>query len=69
MGKRFSKLTRQSMRLLLAGKALTEHGITFRREASGDGVYSVNIMVDRRRIHRVVGRSLKALRDTRPKSS
>jgi len=49
-------LTHQSLRVLLAGKALTEHGITFRREASGDGVYSVNIMVDRRRIHRVVGR-------------
>ncbi|WP_417210084.1 tyrosine-type recombinase/integrase [Antarctobacter sp.] len=33
-----------------------EHGITFRRDVNGDGVYSINIMVDRRRIHRVIGR-------------
>lgn len=56
MAIRFSKLTRPLIRSLLAGGTITEHGITFRREPSGDGVYSINIMVDRRRIHRVIGR-------------
>jgi integrase len=36
--------------------ALSEHGVTYRRDATGDGVFSVNIMVDRQRIHRVIGR-------------
>ena len=35
---------------------LTEHGITFDRLADGDGRYTVNIMVDGQRIHRVVGK-------------
>lgn len=56
MSRRFTKLTRPAIRLLKPNQSITEHGISFRREASGDGVYSVNIMVDRRRIHRVVGR-------------
>lgn len=52
----FQKLTRPSMRKLGAGDAITEHGITFARLANGDGVFSVNIMVDRQRVHRVIGR-------------
>ncbi|MSR09704.1 MAG: site-specific integrase [Gammaproteobacteria bacterium] len=52
----FSKLTRPAMRKLPPGKKLTEHGITFERSAQGDGMFSVNIMVDGQRIHRVVGR-------------
>jgi integrase len=56
MAKRFEKLTRAKMRNLSPGETLNEGGITFRRDASGDGVFSVNIMVDRRRIHRVIGR-------------
>ncbi len=56
MAKRFSKLTRPAMRTLPAKQSISEHGITFRRDASGDGVFSVNVMVDRRRIHRVIGR-------------
>jgi integrase len=55
MAKRFSKITRPAMRTLSSG-AISEHGITFRRDATGDGVFSVNIMVDRQRIHRVIGR-------------
>ncbi len=47
----FSELTRPAIRALKAGKSLTEHGITFRRDAIGDGVFSINTMVDRRRIH------------------
>jgi integrase len=52
----FQKLTRSNLKRLHAGDKVTEHGITFERLANGDGVYSVNIMVDRVRIHRVVGR-------------
>jgi len=56
MAKRFEKLTRTKIRTLNPGETITEGGITFRREPSGDGLFSVNIMVDRRRIHRVIGR-------------
>jgi integrase len=56
MRKSFVKLTRLLMRKLESGERITEHGITFERLADGDGLFSVNIMVDRRRIHRSVGR-------------
>lgn len=56
MAKRFNKMTRPGLRALPPGGTISEGGITFRRDHSGDGVFSVNIMVDRRRIHRVIGR-------------
>ncbi|MGB0844148.1 MAG: tyrosine-type recombinase/integrase [Alphaproteobacteria bacterium] len=56
MTKKFSKLTRPNIRNTCAGETLIENGISFRREANGDGVYSVNIMVDGERIHRTIGR-------------
>lgn len=56
MSKRFAKLTRPALRALPPGGSISEHGITFRRDAAGDGVFSVNIMVDRQRVHRVIGR-------------
>ncbi len=56
MAKTFTKLTRPAMRKLAAGEKLNEHGITFERQASGDGVFTVNVMVDGQRIHRVIGR-------------
>lgn len=56
MSKTFTKLTRPAMRKLSAGDKLNEHGITFERQASSDGVFSVNVMVDGQRIHRVIGR-------------
>lgn len=56
MAKTFNKLTRPIMRKLAANTSVSEHGITFKREGSGDGLFSVNVMVDGRRIHRVVGR-------------
>lgn len=52
---RFATLTRPNARKLEAGQKLTEHGITLERLPSGDGVYSVNIMVDGIRIHRRIG--------------
>ena len=45
MSKTFTKLTRPAMRKLAAGDKLNEHGIAFERQANGDGVYSVNVMV------------------------
>ena len=56
MAKTFMKLTRPELRKLKPGQAITEHGITFERQANGDGVYTVNIMTDGQRIHRVIGR-------------
>ena len=56
MAKTFDKLTRPAMRKLSPNGKISEHGITFERQASGDGVFTVNIMVDGQRIHRVIGR-------------
>ncbi len=55
MAREFRKLSRPSMRRLGPGNKITEHGITFERRASGDGVFSVNVMADGQRIHRVIG--------------
>src|SRR5437868_1640883 len=56
MSLRFSRLDRTSMRRLLAGQVINEHGITVERLGNGDLRFSVNLMVDGRRIHRVIGR-------------
>ena len=56
MSLKFSNLTRNLVRTLEPGSKLTEHGITIERLSSGDLRYSVNVMVDGRRIHRVIGR-------------
>src|SRR5882724_2469252 len=56
MALRFDKLTRPAIRGLKPGKQITEHGITAERLRSGDVCYSVNVMVDGQRIHRVIGR-------------
>jgi len=56
MAKTYSKLTRPAMRKLDAGERINEHGINFERQTNGDGVFTVNVMVDGQRIHRVIGR-------------
>ncbi len=56
MAKTFSKLTRPNMRKLSVSGKIVEHGISFERKTDGDGLFTVNIMVDGQRIHRVVGR-------------
>lgn len=53
---KFTKLTRSNIRNLKPNEKLNEHGITFERLANGDGRYTVNIMVDAQRIHRVIGK-------------
>lgn len=52
---KFQRLTRLAARRLEPGQRLVERGIEFERLPNGDGRYSVAIMVDRVRIHRVVG--------------
>ena len=56
MSKSFNKLTRPDIRKTQSGEKINEHGITFVRQSDGDGCYSVNIMVDGQRIHRVIGK-------------
>ena len=56
MARTFRKLTRSNTRALKAGARLTEQGITFERLANGDGAFSVNVMVDGKRVHRSLGR-------------
>jgi integrase len=53
---RFSRLTRPAVKALQAGAKLAEHGIIAEKLRSGDIRYTINIMVDGQRIHRVVGR-------------
>jgi integrase len=60
----FIKLTRPNLRKAAAGDKITENGITFERLTTGDGIYSVNIMVDRVRIHRVIGRESEGVTRT-----
>jgi integrase len=55
MAKSFTKLTRPNIRKTRPGQQINEHGITFFRQTDGDGRYTVNIMVDGQRIHRVIG--------------
>ena len=56
MALRFSRLDRPAIRRLKPGEKITEHGITVERLPDGDLRYSVNVMVDGERIHRVLGR-------------
>jgi integrase len=56
MSLRFSRLTRPAIRALENGERLHEHGITAERLKTGDVRYSVNVMVDSQRVHRVIGR-------------
>jgi hypothetical protein len=39
-----------------AHESIREHGIVYTRMPDGDGVFSINVMVDGQRIHRVIGR-------------
>src|SRR5262245_61062670 len=56
MATMFQRLTRPNIRQLAPGNIMNEHGISFERLPTGDGVFTVNIMVDGQRIHRVIGR-------------
>src|SRR5215831_11019200 len=64
MALRFFCLDRPAIRRLGPGRKITEHGITVERLADGDLRYSVNIMVDGQRIHRVIGRESEGVTRT-----
>jgi integrase len=55
MAPKFNKLNRLTLRKLSPGDKVSEHGITYEVLPNNDGRYSVNIMVDGQRIHRVIG--------------
>lgn len=56
MALKFQKLTRTDIRKVQTGDKIQEHGISFERLPNGDGRYTVNIMVDGIRVHRVIGK-------------
>lgn len=60
----FTKITRPRMRAIQPGERLTEQGITFERLANSDGLFSVNVMVDGKRVHRNLGRESEGVTRT-----
>ena len=50
-----TKLTRLAIRRLEVGESITERGITAEQWSDGDVRYSINVVIDRRRVYRVVG--------------
>ena len=64
MSLRFSRLDRPAIRHLAPGEKIREHGITAERLADGDIRYTVGVMVDGRRIHRVIGRESEGVTRT-----
>jgi len=64
MALRFARLDRPSIRKLQPGQKIMEHGITAERLTNGDVRYTVNVMVDGQRIHRVIGRESEAVTRT-----
>ena len=64
MARSFSKISRGQMRALQPGEKLTEQGISFERLPNGDGLFSINVMVDGKRIHRNLGRESEGVTRT-----
>jgi integrase len=60
----FKRLDRNAIRKLQPGEKISEHGITAECLRNGDVRYSVNVMVDGQRIHRVVGRQSEGVTRT-----
>jgi len=56
MALKFSRLTRPAIRAMSPGDRINEHGIIAEKQANGDVRYSIGVMVDGQRVHRVVGR-------------
>lgn len=55
MSLKFDKMTRQAMRGLSAGQEIIEHGIRFTKLPNGDGRFTIDLKVNKRRIHRTIG--------------
>jgi integrase len=56
MTQRFQRLDRAAISRLKSGQKLAEHGIEAERLVDNDIRFTVNVMVDGQRIHRVIGR-------------
>lgn len=52
---KFERLTRAAMRALKPGESIFENGIKYTKLPNGDGRFGVNLMVNGKRIQRVVG--------------
>lgn len=61
MSLRFQHLTRPAIRKLEIGERINEHGITAEKMRNGDIRYSVNVMADGVRVHRVIGRESEGI--------
>jgi integrase len=64
MALRFWILDRRSIRRLKPCEKITEHGVTAQRLVNGDLRYSVNVMVDKKRIDRVIGKDSEGVTRT-----
>ena len=62
---KFTRLTSSNFKKLQTDQQITEQGITAVRLKNGDIRYSINIMVDRQRIHRVIGTSSEGVTRTK----
>ena len=69
MALRFTRLTRPNIRALKPGEKITEYGMIAECLPDGDIRYTVNIMADGQRVHRVVGRMSDGVTRKRRKSS
>jgi len=56
MSLRFERLTRPAIRAMAIGERIAEHGIAAERLKNGDVRYSVDVLCDGQRIHRVIGK-------------
>src|SRR5262249_49948431 len=64
MALRFLRLDRSSIRRLQTTQKITKHSITAKRTIDRDVRYTVNVMVDGTRIHRVIGRESEGVTRT-----
>lgn len=55
MSRSVKKISPASTRKMVAGEKVSEGGITYERLSGGDGRWTVGVMVDGARIHRVIG--------------
>lgn len=61
MSKKYQRLIAPALKKLPVGKQISEHGIEYKRLLSGDGSYAINVMVDGKRIHRVLGKTSEGI--------
>jgi integrase len=55
MKKRLTHLSRTQIRKLMPGQSISARGVSAEKLSNGDVRFSVNLMVDRRRVHKAIG--------------